>query len=458
MKKLICAILCVALILTLSLTLFGCNTANEGGETNAPSDEATNGQDPTDEPTSEPTDKQTNKPTEKPTRKPKPEEPDPAEHDVTKFNLDQFLYPIWEGNISYAEAAFVRQQEDGGIAPIKLLYPIDTIISVRSADLKTLYVPGEDYYIDDEGNLCILESGNIPVLAYDDYHFPLSQEEHNQNKLATKLPEANNFGWGFIRAEIGSNKPGMSQWTLAVTYMHEEEAECVVNVPSAKSETYASLIAKLNAGEDIKIVATGDSITDGWSASGKNGVNIAPYCPQYNVLVEQYIKNAYNVNVTQKNVGVSGSNTNGGVSKLSEICAEDPDLVIIAFGMNDGCSMAPSTYINNINTMVKTINDNCPDACIVVVGTCLPNPEFAWNPGGEPALKYHIDYIDYLKEAEPTWKNAAHADVTTVNIDLYAKKVYQDLAGSNSNHPNDYMHRIYAQVIIQTIFGDYLTY
>ena len=124
MKKLICAILCVALILTLSLTLFGCNTANEGGETNEPSDEATNGQDPTDEPTSAPTDKQTNKPTEKPTRKPKPEEPDPAEHDVTKFNLDQFLYPIWEGNISYAEAAFVRQQEDGGIAPIKLLYPI----------------------------------------------------------------------------------------------------------------------------------------------------------------------------------------------------------------------------------------------------------------------------------------------------------------------------------------------
>ena len=140
------------------------------------------------------------------------------------------------------------------------------------------------------------------------------------------------------------------------------------------------------------------------------------------------------------------------------VMAEDPDLVIIAFGMNDGCSMDPNTYTNNINKMVSTINENCPDACIVVVGTCLPNPEFAWSPGGAPALKYHIDYIEYLKSAEFTWKNAAHADVTTANIEIYERKVYQDLAGSNSNHPNDYMHRIYAQVIIQTIFGDYLTY
>ena len=125
---------------------------------------------------------------------------------------------------------------------------------------------------------------------------------------------------------------------------------------------------------------------------------------------------------------------------------------------DDRYLLQPIPWPFNINTMVKTINESCPDACIVVVGTCLPNAEFAWSPGGASALKYHIDYIDYLKEAEPTWTNAAHADVTTVNLDLYARKVYQDLAGSNSNHPNDYMHRIYAQTIIQTIFGDFLSY
>ena len=171
MKKLICTILCISLVLTLALTLFSCNTAEENDPTDAPSDKATSD---TAKPTDKPTDKQTNKPTEKPTRKPQPEQPDPADNDVTEFNLDQYLYPIWEGDISYAEAAFVREDEDGGIAPIKLLYPIDEIISVRSADLKTVYTPGDDYFIDDDGNLQIIPGGRIPVLAYDDYYFPLS--------------------------------------------------------------------------------------------------------------------------------------------------------------------------------------------------------------------------------------------------------------------------------------------
>lgn len=370
--------------------------------------------------------------------------------DVTEFNLKQFLAPVWEGNVSYAEAAFVRESESGGIDPIALLYPIDEIISVRSADLTVLYTEGKDYTVKD-GKLCILENGSIPRLAFREYFFPLTDEEHAENRLATKFPAAEKRGWGYIRAEIGPQKPGMSAWTLAVTYHHS--APSVVNVPADKSDMFAALHDKLNAGQQIKIVATGDSITDGWSASGKNGVNIPPYCPQYNVLVQNYMESIYGVRVTQKNVGVSGSNTNGGLTKLDEICDENPDLVIIAFGMNDGCGIAPETYTANINQMVGTIAERCPDACTVVVGTCLPNDLVAWGPGGASLLRYHIDYIEFLRRAEAGWTKAAHADVTTVNLELFRRKVYQDVAGSNSNHPNDYMHRIYAQVVLRTIFG-----
>ena len=372
--------------------------------------------------------------------------------DVTKFDLEKFLYPVWQGEVSYAEAAFVRESEKGGIEPIELLYPIDEIISVRNAALDTLYTEGVDYTVKD-GKLCIIEGGAIPCLSYADYFFALSDEEHAENRLATKFPAANNRGWGYIRAEIGATKPGMSRWTLAVTYKHS--AKSIINPPTIKKSVYASLISKLEAGKEIKIVATGDSITDGWSASGKNGVNIPPYCPQYNVLVQNYIESAYGVKVTQKNVGVSGSNTNGGLTKLDEICGEDPDLVIIAFGMNDGCGIDPETYTKNINTMVATIEEKCADACIVVIGTCLPNDKVAWGPGGGSLLRFHIDYIEHLRAAEKGWKNAAHADVTTVNIEMFGRKVYQDVAGSNSNHPNDYMHRVYAQTVIRTIFGDY---
>ena len=37
MKKLICTILCISLVLTLALTLFSCNTAEENDPTDAPS-------------------------------------------------------------------------------------------------------------------------------------------------------------------------------------------------------------------------------------------------------------------------------------------------------------------------------------------------------------------------------------------------------------------------------------
>lgn len=434
LKRSICFLLCICLFALLA----ACNSNKPTGHTE--------------------TDEQSdihNQSGEKPTNKPQntdKEEPTDV-NDVTKFNLKKFLHPIWEGEISYAEAAFVRESENSSVEPIELLYPIEELISVRSADLKTEYVNGKDYYVDAEGRLCIIEDGDIPILEYKDYFFRLSDSEHQQNNLATKFPAADNYGWGYIRAEIGSGKPGMSEWTLAVTYKHSSES--VVNEPADKSEAYARLVDKLMAGEDITLVSTGDSITDGWSASGKSGGLIPPYCPPYNALVENFIRVAYGAKVIHHNVGVSGSNTNGGVEKLDEICSKDPDLVIIAFGMNDGCSMEPVTYIANINKMVSTIGERCPEACIVVVGTCLPNPEVAWSPGGVSILKYHIEYADHLKEAEASWTNARFADVTTVNVEMLERKVYQDLSGSNSNHPNDYMHRVYAQVILRTMFGDY---
>ena len=206
-------------------------------------------------------------------------------YDVTKFDLKKYLVPVWDGEISYAEAAFVRECEDGRVAPIQLLYPIEEIISVRNAALDVEYVKGVDYDVDDDGRLLILEGTSICVLAYKDYFFPMSDEEHAENRLATKFPAYNKRGYGYIRAEIGTNRPGMSAWTLAVTYKHS--GRCVVNAPSTKSEDFAKLIKKLEAGNDIKIVSTGDSITDGWSASGS--VGIAPNCPRYNILVEQYM-------------------------------------------------------------------------------------------------------------------------------------------------------------------------
>jgi len=69
------------------------------------------------------------------------------EYDLQEFVLDKYVSPVWQGTVSYAEAAFVMENEAGEIAPLHLLYPIKNIVSVRSADLKTKYTEGVDFEV-----------------------------------------------------------------------------------------------------------------------------------------------------------------------------------------------------------------------------------------------------------------------------------------------------------------------
>ena len=69
------------------------------------------------------------------------------DYDLTTFELGKYTAPIWEGQVSYAEGVFVKENAEGQTEPIPLLYPIDKIISVRSADLSVKYEEGKDYEV-----------------------------------------------------------------------------------------------------------------------------------------------------------------------------------------------------------------------------------------------------------------------------------------------------------------------
>ena len=462
-KKVFSLLLCACMILTLCAGIVGCNSDTDGTETTDNSTQNTSPK-PTEATTQSTTQATT---TTKPTSKPSGGQDGDTENetnteqgavndmDLVRYDLNKYLYPVWKTDVSYAEASFVRENANGVVEPLQLLYPVKNIVSVRSSDLKTLYTEGVDYNVTSDGKIEIIRTGSIPVLKYSDYYKPnYSAVEDN---LATVFPAADpNDKGGFIRAEVGDNNPGMGRWTIAITYEHEGES--VVNTPDDKSDKFATLIGKLEAGEDIKVVSMGDSITYGWSSTAIRDVE--PFCPSYNRMVCKWIERKYNVNVNHVNIAVSGSGSgsgqNNGRNKVSEACAQNPDLVFVAYGMNDGVNTVSETYVSNINYIVSEIERNCPNACIVVVGTAIPNPEVGYS-AGTSLLQHHLQYAIGLANAEKNvWSRAAFADVTTANVELLERKVYQDVAGSNSNHPNDYMHRIYAQVVLYTIFGEYV--
>ena len=44
--------------------------------------------------------------------------------------------------------------------------------------------------------------------------------------------------------------------------------------------------------------------------------------------------------------------------------------------------------------------------------------------------------------------------MTAVHELLLERKSLQDTLSNNVNHPNDFMHRVYAQVALKTLLGD----
>lgn len=83
--------------------------------------------------------------------------------DLTTYNAEVFSAPLWQGSTSYQEAAMFFNTIDGQQCFEKsLAYPIDDVVSVRSANLKTYYIKGVDYKIEN-GKLIWLENGKMPI-------------------------------------------------------------------------------------------------------------------------------------------------------------------------------------------------------------------------------------------------------------------------------------------------------
>lgn len=375
---------------------------------------------------------------------------DLKQYDVTEYNLDKYLTPYWSGKVSYAESAFVLQDKDGKIAPIDLLYPIDKIVSVRSSDLKTLYEEGRDYEIEN-GKLLIKKDGTIPSLAYSDYY----HETYTDDGLKTQIPAADGKG-SYIVAEISKESKGMSEWCVACTYTHAEST--VLTAPEDKSQTFSKLAEKLADKQDISIAYYGDSITYGWSATGLSNIDRDPHCPFYGDMVADAIEKKFGVVTTRKNYSVSGKDSLWAkeYDNYIEVANSKPDLLILAFGMNDGVVRPATDFAAYIKVIVKRINEKTPDTHIVVVSPMVPN-DLVGYVSGSTLRMYHSEYPAELALAEKYWiKNempVAVANVTDIHLQMLNVKSFQDCTSSNTNHPNDYIHRLYAQVVLKTILG-----
>ncbi len=348
---------------------------------------------------------------------------------MTENDIIRLMQPIWQGEVTHDETVTIVKNEDGTFPDITLLYPVGKVLSITNPISGKTYENNKDYIVID---------GIIRLPAHTEaVHF-----DHNEYYLKDGIPGKNyatKTGYLFF-GEVDS----LLSKQLYITYEHE--SICPVGVPANKCGLLPNTKTALTKGGKLNILYIGDSITEGYNASGFIGV--PPFVPSWSELVTAYLKHCTVAHIEGLNLAKAGQNTVWGISRCNQYLHNQegtvPDLVIIAFGMNDGSSrMPPNEYISNLCEIMELFLKANPRCEFVLVSTTLGNPEIPVVNGLQES------YLAPLLDLEKI--GIAVADMTTIHKQLMSRKHYRDMTGNNVNHPNDYLNRVYAQVVCKTV-------
>ena len=200
--------------------------------------------------------------------------------------------------------------------------------------------------------------------------------------------------------------------------------------------------ARLGAGEPVRIGVSGDSISTGLDASETTGT--PPFQPGWAELVVAQLRVSTNSHVTHVNRAVAGWSVANGVADLQALLESQPDLVLVAYGMNDVGRRDPAWFREQTASLVARVQETRPDAEIILVATMLGNDEWIHTP-----REMFNRYRDELKSLVSP--GVALVDMTAVWEEQLRSKEMFDLTGNGLNHPNDFGHRLYAQSVLALI-------
>ncbi len=214
-------------------------------------------------------------------------------------------------------------------------------------------------------------------------------------------------------------------------------------IPSAPDAQLGKLRAKLTAKLPLNLVLLGDSISTGADASAIS--NAEPKQPGYPELVTQGLEKHFGGKVSLTNLSKGGMDSNWGLQQVPQVIAAKPDLFLLAFGMNDASGKrTPEEFVRLAREIFTPVQAAFPECAVILISPMTANHE--WT-GASPEL--YPQYANAL--AKLTGPGIALADVTPVWTAIAERKGYLDLSGNGLNHPNDYGHRLYAEVILRTI-------
>jgi acyl-CoA thioesterase-1 len=343
------------------------------------------------------------------------------------------LKPFWQTDVIDGESVLFLRDTKSGIARASLLFPIKEVIAVRDSTGQTTYTEGIDFrYTPVTTEIEIPAGSKIVTKTSADLRVPANSQRY-------RLTHRDGNGEILFGATLEYHN--MQTW---ITYSKAENS-WPVELSSFDPKQLPHTVETLRSARPLHIVLLGDSISTGCNASG--WADGAPQQPAYPELLKLHLEAHYKAEVELTNLSVSGMSTPWGVTMMPKVIEHRPDLVIIAFGMNDSASRSAMDYRTQTETMIATARKALPNVEFILVASMLGNRD--WT-----VLKHDVfpQYRDEL--ANLCQPGIALADMTSVWAELLKRKQDHDLTGNGVNHPNDFGHRVYAQVLSLLLVDD----
>lgn len=340
------------------------------------------------------------------------------------------LQPFWKSGTQFGESLLFVQEKEGERPSAQLLFTPQEMPSLQNAAGEIKYTQGQDYNWEPQSKTLTLPEGSrIPFKTVAELHPP------------KKSPNSMNTPEDPLRDTLWSEGHFFHDMQVEATYSHaadEWEKEGGYQ-PTFAGADLPKTVGKLARKEPLNIVMLGDSISQGYNASGF--IKVPPMMPPYPELVRRSLEEHYGATVNLTNLSIAGKVSSWGVQQSPAVIVAKPDLVMLAFGMNDSPKVSPNAYSNNVQAIMNNVKAALPDTEFILVSSSLPNPE--WQSKKGPML---LNYANKLKAL--TGPGVAIADVTAVWSQILKQKRYVQISGNGLNHPNDFGHRLYAQLVL----------
>jgi acyl-CoA thioesterase-1 len=333
---------------------------------------------------------------------------------VTDHSLS--VEPFWLSP-SMRDESLLFVDRGGGPAVARLLFHPSGPVALTSASGEMIFEAERDFVVD-------ARSGVITRTAASRIPFTTLGELYPADDPFVLIADEDDF----------------HRRQVAATYAHDRDA-WHGHVSRTAAASLPGTFQRLAAGQPLTLSLAGDSISEGYNASGYLGV--PPHQPPYGALVADAVAQLGGSSVTLHNLATAGWTSDDGAADVERVAATQPDLLMIAFGMNDAGYAGAADFIVNIARIMEGVRATSPEVEFVLVSPMLPNPHWRY-----PIMERFPEYRDALARLCATATGAALADVTSLWRDLLIRKSVHDLTGNGINHPNDFGHRLYAQAIL----------